>query len=291
MATSDPRFLRSVSNLPQAKAGAVRRIANQFQGQIGVSISAALVNGLNEAVASRVPKIGQAVAASLQADILQADRRELNLGLALGAQEAVYDAYQSRTRFYTPGGVPDPRTEGRYGPGVLAGALGDPSMVAGTTRSRISFVNTDVLDQEASHWRRLNFGAGGNSSSGGVGEPQGAFPLDFFGPSGGRTRVGVLEFAPGVRPAMIIPAHYWDEEGFFHVGRKPDGVTGRSAGTMKVGARGAQFLDAGLRYIADNAGREYLVMFNNLLRDPATQKKIEARFGAPIRATNLRNLR
>lgn len=283
-------FLRSQGNLGPEALADVRRIVNRMGGSVGISISAAFVNGIGEAV-KKIPAMGQALAATLEADIRQSDRREANLALAQGAQRAVLESYQGRQRLYTPNGQPDPRAEGRYGPGVLADALGDPDMVAGTTRSRISFINTEALDAEAPHYARLNWGAGGNASSRGAGLEPGRFDLEFVGPQGGRQTVGILAFGSMVRPAMKIPAHFWDEEGFFHVGRKPKGAEGSSGGRMAVGARGAQFFDAGLRYVAAHAGEEYLVMLNNLLRDPKAKRSIEAKFGKPISATNLRNLR
>lgn len=248
-----------------------RRLANQVNGSLGVSFGAALTNGVNQAI-GRAPQMAQVLALAIEQDILRSDRLKVNLEIAEGAANAVYSKYQSRTprRVETPYRVGENRLSG----GILGDALSNiGEMVAGTTRQRIAFVNEEYLDQEAPHWARINFGAGPKHGA----NPK-AYTVTLIGPQGGATEIARLGFGDLHRPAIRFPKGVWLGEGKneFHP---------RSSTSFKdVSARATQFLDAGVKYVAQNAGNAYVGLIQRALADDTKRGELQARFNRPIRA-------
>lgn len=260
-----------------------RLFANSVNESLGVSFGVALVNGMNQ-IGARLPEIARALAVGIEADLLQSRRLETNRELALGAAEAVYAQYTARTpnRHSGPYRANSPGTKGythgRYS-GILGPALSNFSvMTEGTTRSRIDFLNEAYLNREAPHWARLNFGAGSAHGA----NPK-AYQVTLIGPKGGSYGVAVLELPDMHRDAIKMPAGIWTEgEG------GGDEFTPFKKGTLgaykEVNSRATQFADAGVKFIAREAGNAYARMLQVALENPRTLRAIEGQFGKPISA-------
>lgn len=159
--------------------------------------------------------------------------------------------------------------------GTLGRALNSTSMVRADATS-LSIINEEVLDKEAAHWRRLNFGAGAGSTEGII-APQ-KFTITWGGIVAGTLG---LEMQPS--PAFSIPFGFWISggrpvppsrealgTGQFFVG-SPRGVDPDEPGfvprqrklpTAGIGSR--NFLDAGVRAVANQLPRAYEQIYIDL---------------------------
>lgn len=137
-------------------------------------------------------------------------------------------------------------------PGKLKPALSNPEMAVGTTRG-INFINEGLLDREAKHWKRLNFGAQGTAVTNG---PSPTFPVSLFGEQ--LFNIGLTE---GPRPGFRMPAGLWrDSSGnVLRSGESADGgalsippsihqfyPTSKRLFFPTRGIQGRHFLEAGL---------------------------------------------
>lgn len=171
--------------------------------------------------------------------------------IGANAQASMVAAYQRR-RFQRHTVYPQARTD-RYANGALLRALESPGQFLATPFG-LYFINTDILDQEARHWRRLNFGAG----SGGR---EGITPPRRFQVTGLGLMIGL---EPDRRPAFRIPRGMWisqsgqrvsagaNEPGTdaFYPGRTYRAPGQLTAAKMTRGIASRNFLDAPMQRIA-----------------------------------------
>lgn len=171
---------------------------------------------------------------------------------------------------------------GRYAGGALRRALSDPSMAIGDANG-ISYINRALLDTEARHWKRLNFGAGGAASQGFPGV--GLLPvfLDervlFYVGSEGKPR-----------PAFTLPPGFWKDPGSgTWLGNQPVGGQGlsssihqffpggfaaRSLGASHHPTRGItarHFIDAGFEVLSNEFGIAIGTLFEKWSRAAAEE--------------------
>lgn len=162
--------------------------------------------------------------------------------------------------------------EGRLANGILLRALGRSDFFTATSDG-LDFGNRAMLDSEAKHWHRVNFGAAGR----GQGSTK-QFNINFAGAVSGS-----IGFDEGPSPAFSLPAGVWIGANGQRVksGSSPNGTDmffpqrkvlldagGAKVGTVNVrpkgilgapnrlrpsrGIRGKNFMDAGLRRIASD---------------------------------------
>lgn len=90
-------------------------------------------------------------------------RKRLHDDIGRRAQQAVLNAYAQTVTARKR--TPSYRLGDRYAGGRLRAAIASSSFYEATPRG-LTFINRDVLDREAKHWHRLNFGAGARGGGG-----------------------------------------------------------------------------------------------------------------------------
>ncbi len=171
-------------------------------------------------------------------------------------------------------------------PGAMIAALAHPSMAVADGRG-ISYINKTLLNKEAIHWMRLNFGAQGSAVSNRT--PR-MFPVYFdqriLFPVGSEAQV---------RPAFSLPAGRWTNgservpfnkgspsgelgrvsvDRFFPGGggrgtKAVDGAGGKPSAYKTGGIVGANFIDAGFAAFAGEFGPALLLMHKKWTTDAA----------------------
>lgn len=225
----------------------------------------ALVAGV-AALGENAHEFTQALYKSLGAGVLP--RRyplEANRQLAMGAQRAIEEGWHSRLPVRAPGyrmGL-DPNHDRLSG--ALGLALANPEMTKGTTDRAIAFINNTLLNQEARHWYRVNYGAYGPKAS--PRRPK-AFPVTVDGHA-----LFVLRDEAEPAPNSWLPRGYrtegksWFAPTPLHGENKADVVGG--------GHRAALFTDLGYQHVATNLDPVYDNMFRRYIKEQGTTK-IEA---------------
>jgi hypothetical protein len=156
------------------------------------------------------------------------------------------------------------------------------------TPSVLYWGNVARLNQEAAQWKRINFGAGARA-----GTPPGRFAMqwgDFLG--------GALGIDPDPQPAFRLPKGYWFQPGggsrisggarvagaeFYPQGEQPPGRWGRPGrARMTAGIAASNFLDAGVRRIAEEYPRAVSTMMGRLYRNRPAAERIRVRTGVTI---------
>ncbi len=147
--------------------------------------------------------------------------------------------------------------------GVLEPLLGSESMNT-STPFRISFINIELLDAQARHWRRLNFGA----------EPRGSAPGRFTATIGGQPFT--IGFPPGFGPSgpVLIPRGVWANPGGPPPTFAPNpGARGSHAFfprkkefSVTRGIEAKHFADAGFERLAAEVGPAYRQLFDDIKR-------------------------
>jgi hypothetical protein len=179
--------------------------------------------------------------------------------IGLAAQRSVVQSYGQlvsarETTSYYRISPRFPRNK-RYAGGALRRAIQSSSFFEATPGG-IRFVNTSLLDREAKHWHRLNFGAA----------PRGEGSRGQFAVEWGGLVIASLGYDQDASPGFLLPRGFWVEGGervsrgivsggaeFYPVGELPAGtkVRGRpNAAQRTLGIEARNFLDAGLRRIA-----------------------------------------
>lgn len=169
----------------------------------------------------------------------------------------------------------------RQAGGALLRAIQAPDFFEATPEG-INFGNESRLDREASHWRRINFGAMPDA-----GQAPGRFTPIWNG-----VALAALGLTDQPSPAFRLPVGYWIVPGgerakgnvvgaeFYPQGEQPAGTLGRpSRARMARGIEASQFLDAGVRRIAQELPREYSALVADIFRNPALNQTIESRIG------------
>lgn len=87
----------------------------------------------------------------------------------------------------------------RYSGGALVRALSNPAMFQASATG-LAFINRELLDKEARHWARLNFGAGAGGRESDL-TPPGRFPVTGLGM--------MMGLDPDPRPAFKLPPGFW----------------------------------------------------------------------------------
>lgn len=219
------------------------------------------------------------------------NRRSLqttNLQLARGARRSVLQAYSKR--------VQASPTKVKYGsyregedrlPNALGKALRREDMFIGTGEG-ILFGNRAVLDSQAAHWYRLNYGAGARARSGPFIARKHSIKL--FGQRIQQTREGDV---PPSAP-FEIPSGFWftsgvTKRGFYPKGPPSKGFAGqltadgkrvrvkeqdleslgisRQRRMLTAGIAGRNFFDAGIARIARDIGPAYEDLWNQWVDD------------------------
>lgn len=191
-----------------------------------------------------------------------ADTEQVFSEVATAMRAALVDSYKTTVEERKV--VPSYRQgAGRYSGGALLRALEDPSMAVGHARG-ISYINQALLDLEAKHWKRLNFGAAGHRVSG---TKNARFPAYFDS--------RILFYAgsrAGLRPGFTLPAGrfidprsgkrvpYGPSAGSRYSGEPPTtdrffpGGGGRGRIIQSGGIEGRHFIDAGFEVLARDFG-------------------------------------
>ena len=216
----------------------------------------ALVHGMASLLADAIgksskqlPNVIQTLGQALQLRKMPRKRmRDVNIEIAEAAQAAVVRGWYSRL----------PRKTWLGGPNRLSGHLGralaDPYNTAYTTDRVISFINTDLLDQAAPHWYRVNYGASGSRY--GQGRQARRFIMQLNGQQ-------LAAFSDDLRPDPIswIPVRrYYDSDGNMfprshEVERSP------------FGARPARFFELGHSVVAKKTGQAYETLWRTYLNE------------------------
>lgn len=237
----------------------------EFQAAIIADVEAALIAAVTDRRA--MTRMLQVLGEDFRSQKIPPDQlRRAYTEVGRAAQRSVVQAFTHRKNRRS--GVPPYRItpnlakNKRYAGGALLRALQAPDFFRATPRG-LDFINAGRLDQEARHWRRLNFGAGAVA-----GDP----PQKFQVVSGSGLVIAAMGLEPDPRPAFILPRGYWVDvttglqniEGahgtsaFYPVGEYPPGVQGR--GQPPIFTRGivaTNFLDAGVRRIAHELPRAF----------------------------------
>lgn len=210
-------------------------------------------NGFMRAVARSVEHTGvmvNALARTIETRGLpDNDMLRINTEIARQAQAAVVAGYRSRLPRQSIGYNAGSRQTGRLGP-----ALASESMLEGTSPRVISFINTDHLNQAASHWYRVNYGSIGPNLTAPGGQKSETFTVNL----NGRPFI-VLRDDRAPSRANFLPANF-----FFIKG--PTNMLIASRGPAEnaraKGARPAHFIDLGLEVVAEEFPRRYQAFFN-----------------------------
>lgn len=263
-------------------------------------------------------------------DIINKDRagmdphnlKAVNMRVALAAQRSLVAGYsrrqpQSDLPAYRAGatGSRGPRAK-RFANGALLRALGSPNFFR-VTGTEIDFINVALLNKEAMHWRRLNFGTRGGARL----KPPARFDIRW-----GSLLVGSLGLVPDVRPPFRLPPGVWVQPGIFYpfgemasMGSKSiisatgQGSPAQTEARIRRGGRGAplgppnprvpklsssqqshwgkqnsrltsgiastNFLDVGIRRLAFEMGKEYQELVDDWLEKglPDALRKLTVR--------------
>lgn len=173
------------------------------------------------------------------------------------AREAVLDSYDAKFSDHKEYRV----GQGRLSGGVLRRALEEPSMFTGDARG-INIGDRSILNKEAKHWYRLNYGTSGVAPL----TPAVSPVLKF----GGGTVTTLTDASPRSKP-FHMPVGFW-RDGEFHVGdiraatrigygsaRASLYATGdqKATRTKESNIAGRRFFDAGLVAITETLPEVY----------------------------------
>lgn len=241
---------------------------------------------ITENDARTMSRLNNSIEASIRAAKNGYDDRTLtqtNREIGAAAQRSVVAAYirrrpQRDLPAYRAGATDHHRR--RYANGALLRALQSPNFWS-SSAAGIQFINTSLMNKEAAHWARLNFGTQGGAAV----KPPARFEVTW-----GQLAIGALQLVPNVRPAFRLPPGIWIRPGLFYPMGEARGVrgvrTGVSGGGSPARAQASiyntgavqrvnrrtwhaanskytkgiastNFLDAGIRRIAEETGKRY----------------------------------
>ncbi len=184
----------------------VNQVYTQGRERILMGMRFSTVDILKQAVESGVPDSAnlRVLLSALRAEAIpRSMRQQMWEEIGSSARMALYRAFLGRPHLRP---IPSYRTGDRQSGGALRKALSNPEMFRATPTG-LFLINREILDKEASHWRRLNFGAGQGGKEGDL-TPPGRFPV---------TGLGMLiGLEPDPRPGFTIPPGFWINGGTFH---------------------------------------------------------------------------
>jgi len=235
------------------------------------------VESITRSVAAAVSEAAQVQSRQLQAigDVLsqrlasRTGMTEVHRDIGLAAQRSVLASYdQTVTARKT---VPSYRLTSRnpanrrFAGGALRRALANPAFFEATSTG-IRFGNIGLLDREAAHWHRLNFGAA----------PIGEGSRSRFNVTWSGLVIAALGLEDGPSPGFLIPRGYWvlgnevvgsgtrGSAAFYPASELPSGIARRtlpSPARQSAGIEARNFLDAGIRRIAEELPAAYQDMY------------------------------
>lgn len=207
------------------------------------------------------------------------------------AQDSVLRAYD---QLVTAREGPASRTHYRAGAnrqagGVLRRALGNGNFFEATPDG-LRWVNVAMLDTEARHWHRVNFGAAGRGEG-----STAQFDVRY-----GNLVVGALGYSEGPSPPFAVPRGVWinmeggrvkaganprGADAFYPQGQRPPGIFGApTRRRTSAGIEEKNFLDAGLARIAREFPRAYEQRYEQIYGKLLTgQRKISIKAPTPRR--------
>lgn len=234
------------------------------QAKTAAYLHSALIAGV-DALGDHANEFTQALYKGLGAGVMpRRYLKDANRQLAIGAQQAIEQGWRSRL----PVGAPGYRKGSDPDHDRLSGRLGDAlsaqeAMIKGTTDRAISFINNTVLNRQARHWYRVNYGAWGPKAI--LRRPQ-PFPVNVDG----HTLFVLRDEAQPARNSWLPRAYA--REGTSWFGPIPaydkDGrrITNK-ADVHGGGHRAAVFTDLGYQSVAKNLDPTYDNMLRRYLRE------------------------
>lgn len=221
---------------------------------VAIGLQNATIHGVREAgneINVRTRALYEAISKSL---IDKHALRQVNHDLAYGAQQAIVTGWKSRLPVNAPGYRKGSNPDKDRLVGALGTALADSSMLALTTDRTISFLNTTVLNRDARHFLRVNYGAQGPNLS--RGHQAQSFDVTQSGVS-----IATLRDPTSPRPESYIPTVYWSHgPSYFAPARGAKGVK------PGKGVAGAHFTDLGYAYLQKEFGPQYSDMFERQIQ-------------------------
>ena len=199
--------------------------------------------------------------------------RKTNQQIARQAATRVAAGWRSRLPLNSHSYRPEDRLTGKLG-----NALNDiDGMISETTDRVIAFADAEILDREAAHWYRINYGAAGPNYSGG------ATAQTFTVTMNGRP---MFTLRDENQPAT----QSWLPRRFTWAGPEMVVLAG-PASPRGQGSRAAHFLDIGYQVVAEKTGNAYQRVTNAYLRDQIKKAsagvKTNARIDASVKFTRV----
>jgi hypothetical protein len=221
----------------QRAAPAVRAMVRGEARSLIVGVQTALIHGIGEAfeqLPSVIQSMGNALAVGSVPDkYMQA----ANYEIAAQAQRAIVGGLRNTL----PEGS-GPYRAGERLTGTLERALSSPAMLEHTTGKVISFINESVLNSEARHWYRINYGVAGTSTQGPSRQAR-SFDVTL----NGTTLMTLRDARPPRSGGTYLPRRFRFD------GREMVVLSGPAKPPRPGhGARAAHFIDLGLEAVAEN---------------------------------------
>lgn len=187
--------------------------------------------------------------------------------VAVDAQHEVVRAYQQARRRSKRAGVDSYRADDRFAHQKLLAGLRDPNFSLVNEEGGIIFGIESVLNNYALQWRRLNFGAGDQSGN----------PPRSFVAQGSNLIIGAYGLVEDPAEAFRLPGGFWatgQHEGqFFVAGGDPAPKDSRFQFPLDGRSiRAENWLDYGVKYIADNIGPAWLNAYKEKIYEPAAER-------------------
>lgn len=227
----------------------LQNVIQETQDALSIAGPAMVADAIRMA-GKELPNVVHTLGQALDMKVLPKERlAKANNKIAENAQAAVVRGWRSRLPRKTWRGGPNRQT------GLLGPALADPSMTAATNHRFISFINTDVLDMQASHWYRVNYGASGSRFA--EGRTARRFVMQLDGSA-------FASFSDDLRPDPIswIPSkRYYDSDGNMYPGR------GAEAVRSPYGARAARFFELGHSVVARETPQAYETLWRQYVAE------------------------
>lgn len=196
---------------------------------------------------------------------------QANKAIAKQAQNAIVEGWRARlpakSSPYRRGSDPNKdRLSGKLGE-----TLASAQMTRGTTARGISFLNVGVLNEEARHWYRVNYGAWGPRAI--LRRPK-SYPVTVAG----HTLFVLRDEAQPASNSWLPKRFIWTEAGYFEPRMGPATVHGG-------GHRAAVFTDLGFQSLAENVGPVYDRTFRHWIKQRGSIERLRSR-GATVHVTS-----
>lgn len=240
----------------------LRSVADPARRALTLSVADMLAEAMAD-VTERTARQLSAMAKVLAAGVAPERVQHANEKVGVEAQKSVLRSYnQVVTARRKQPSLPAYRLQSRFAGGALRRALDGPEFFLATAQG-LAFGNVKELNREARHWARLNYGAG----SVGKGSRR-QFQVKWSD-----LVVGVISLDKPARPAFKAPTGYFVHGASGESQRFDEGRRGmdqfRPRGSAMHPTRGIvarNFLDAGLKTIADEFPNRYQDLYRELFK-------------------------